>query len=50
MPVDARIWDHPLSTYAKSFEKLTFLSSGGWLEMLVFRKILRTNLMDGPMN
>ena len=33
---------HPLSTYAKFSEKLTFL------EMLVFRKILRTYLMDGP--
>ena len=47
---------HPLSTYAKYSEKLTFLTP--WhanalvrireLEMLVFRKILRTHLMDGP--
>ena len=48
---------HPLSTYAKLSEKLTFLTP--WyvhvrvrirgLEMLVFRKILRTYLMDGPL-
>ena len=48
---------HPLSTYAKFSEKLTFLTP--WyahvrvrirgLEMLVFRKILRTHLMDGPL-
>ena len=47
---------HPLSTYAKFSQKLTFLTS--WyahvrvrmrvLEMLVFRKILHTYLMDGP--
>ena len=41
----------PLSTYAKFSEKLTFLTS--WyahrgLEMLVFRKILRTYLIDNP--
>ena len=49
-------WGHPLSTYAKFFEKLTFLTP--WyahvrvrirgFEMLVFRKILCTYLMDGP--
>ena len=48
---------HPLSTYAKFSEKLTFLTL--WyghvyvrikgLEMLVFRKILRTYLMDDPL-
>ena len=47
---------HPLSMYAKFFQKVTFLTP--WyahvrgrireLEMLVFRKILRTYLMDGP--
>ena len=47
---------HPLSRYAKSSEKLTFLTP--WyahvrvrikgLEMSVFRKILRTYLMDDP--
>ena len=43
---------HPLSTYAKFFEKLIFLTP--WyvcirgLEMLVFREIVRTYLMDGP--
>ena len=47
---------HPLSTYAKFSEKLTFLTP--WyahvpvrirgLEMLVFREILRTYLMDDP--
>ena len=46
---------YPLSTYAKFSEKLTFLTP--WyahvrvrimsLEILVFRKILRTYLMDG---
>ena len=51
------IGGHPLSTYAKFSEKLTFLTS--WyahvrvrikgLEMLVFRKILRTYLMDDPL-
>ena len=48
--------DHPLSTYAKFSEKLTFLTS--WyvrvplrgLEMLVFPKILRTYLMDDPID
>ena len=48
---------HPLSRYAKSSEKLTFLTP--WyahvrvrikgLEMSVFRKILRTYLMDDPL-
>ena len=48
--------DHPLSTYAKYSKKLTFLTP--WyahvrvcirrLEMLVFRKILRTDLMNDP--
>ena len=47
-------WVHPFSTYTKFSEKLTFLApwyarprvgiSGS--EMLVFRKILRTYLMD----
>ena len=47
---------HLLSTYAKFCEKLTLLTS--WdahvrvrfrgLEMLVFRKILRTYLMNDP--
>ena len=47
---------HPLSTYAKFSEKLAFLTP--WyaharvrirgLEMLVFREILRTYLMDDP--
>ena len=45
---------HPLSTYTKFSEKLTFLTL--WyvrvrirgLEMLVFRKILRAYLMDDP--
>ena len=46
---------HPLSTYAKYSKKLTFLTP--WyayvrvrirgLEMLIFRQILRTYLMDG---
>ena len=36
---------HPLSTYAKFSEKLT-----GEIEMLVFRKILRTYLMDGSLS
>ena len=47
------IRDHPLSTYANFFEKLTFLTPWyahvrvriGRLEMLVFQKILRTYLM-----
>ena len=48
---------HPLSAYSKFSEKLTFLTP--WyahvrlrirrLEMLVFRKILRTYLMDDPL-
>ena len=48
---------HPLSTYAKFAEKLTFLTP--WyarirvrirgLEMFVLRKILHTYLMDGPL-
>ena len=47
---------HPLSTYAKFPEKLTFVTP--WyvhvrvhirgLQMLIFRKILRTYLMDDP--
>ena len=47
---------HPLSTYAKFSEELTFLTP--WyahvrlpirgLEMLVFRKILRTYVMNDP--
>ena len=51
------IWRHPLSRYAKFSEKLLFLTP--WcahvrvringLEMLVFRKIFRTYLMDGPL-
>ena len=50
------LWGHPLNTYAKFSEKLTFLTP--WyahvsvrvreLEMLVFRKILRTHLLDNP--
>ena len=50
--------EHLLSTYAKFSEGLTFLTP--WcalgrvrirgLEMLVFRKILRTCLMDGPLS
>ena len=54
---DSPIRGHPLSTYAKFSEKLTFLTP--WyahirvpirgLEMLVFRKILRTYLMDNPL-
>ena len=49
-------WGHPLSTYAKFSEKLTFVTP--WyahvrlrirgLEMLDFRKIFRTYLMNGP--
>ena len=47
---------HPLSTCAKFSEKLTFLTPRyvhvcvliRGLKMLVFRKILRTYLMDGP--
>ena len=48
---------HPLNTHAKFPKKLTFLTP--WyahvhvrirgLEMLVFRKTLRTFLMDGPL-
>ena len=62
--VRAKIWKnimyargHPLSTYAKFSEKLTFLTP--WyahvcvrirgLEMLVFRKIWCTYLMDDPL-
>ena len=49
--------DHPFSTYAKFSEKLTFLTPWYWyvrvcirgLEMLVFRKHLRTYLMNGPL-
>ena len=37
---------HPLKTYAKFSEKLTARIRG--LEMLVFRKILRTYLMMAP--
>ena len=39
-----------LSTYAKFSEKITFLTPLhiGGLEMLVFRKILRKYLTDGP--
>ena len=50
------IWGHPLSTYAKFSEKLTFPTP--WyahvrvrirgLEILAFRKILRTYLIDDP--
>ena len=39
--------DHPFSTYAKFSEKLVRVRIRG-LEMLVFRKILRTYLMDDP--
>ena len=49
---------YPLSTYAEFSEKLTFQIP--WyahvrvrirdLEMLVFRKILRTYLVDGPLS
>ena len=38
---------HPLSTYVKFSEKLTFLTPRG-LEMFVFRKMWRTYLMDVP--
>ena len=48
---------HPLSTYEKCSKKLTFLTA--WyahvrerirgLEMLVFRNIFRTYLMDDPL-
>ena len=38
---------HPLSTYAKFSENLTFMGGGGGgLEILVFQKILRTYLID----
>ena len=41
---------HPLSTYPKFSEKLTFLTVRiRGLEMLVFRKILRTYVIDGPL-
>ena len=53
-----KIRGHPLSTYAKFSEKLTFLTH--WythilvpirgLEKLIFRKILRTYLIDGPLS
>ena len=51
------VWDHPLSTYAKFSEKLTLLTPRyahvrvriRRLEMLVFRKVLRTYLIDGPL-
>ena len=55
--LDRHFRNHPLSMYAKFSEKLTFLTS--WyahirvrnrrLEMLVFQKIVRTYLMDGPL-
>ena len=49
--------DHPLSTYAKSSKKLALLTPcyahicvrNRGLERLVFRKILRTYLLDGPL-
>ena len=54
--IEIEIRGHPLSTYAKFSEKLTFLTP--WhahvrvrirgLEMLIFQKILRTYLVDGP--
>ena len=52
-----RFRGHPLSTYPTFSEKLTFLTPRyghvrvriRGLEMLVFRKILRTYLMDGPL-
>ena len=41
---------HPLSTYPKFSEKLTFLIVRiRGLEILVFRKILRTYVIDGPL-
>ena len=43
------VWDHPFIMYAKSSEKLTFLSH--WYtdeEMLVFQNILGTFQMDDP--
>ena len=43
------VWDHPFSMYAKSSEKLTFLSH--WYtdkEMLVFQKFLGMFQMDDP--
>ena len=40
-------WGHPLSTYAKFSEKLTFLTPW-YAHVQVFRKILRTYWMDGP--
>ena len=41
---------HPLSTYVKFSEKLTFLTVVRirGLEMLVFWKLFRTYLMDDP--
>ena len=52
--LDLLLWGHALSTYVKFSEKLTFLTPRyahvrlrtRGLEMLVFRKILRTYLMD----
>ena len=49
--------DHSLSTYAEFSEKLTFLNLSyahvrvriRGLEMLVFRKVLGTYLMDDPL-
>ena len=52
--VSSPVRGHPLSTYAKFLEKLTFLTPWyvrvriRWLEMLVFGKILCTYLMDDP--
>ena len=39
---------HPLSTYVKFPEKLTFLTFVSFSKMLVLWKILRTYLMDDP--
>ena len=44
---DDRVRGHPLSTYAKSSEKLTFLTPWG-LEISDFRKILCLYLIDSP--
>ena len=51
------IRDHPVSTYTKFSEKLTFLTPRyayvpvriKRLEIMVFRKILRTYWMDDPL-
>ena len=51
------IRDHPVSTYTKFSEKLTFLTPRyahvpvriKRLEIMVFRKILRTYSMDDPL-